>query len=218
MSVNFFGFFKNCTISSNSSFSSSTPATSSNDTLFLSAGVIILALLFPNDSVFPPVWFELIPPIMKNQNIINIINSPNGVSKLSIVMNIDSDFSSNVNAPFFMKSSVYVMKLPISGIFTSFFTLSSESSTVAVLPSASISIASTFPSFIFVINSEYFNFVLEFSIIDDNTIMKIIPIINHIASVFILFFKLNSSYLIFHNLFYENFISFCSFLLFCSIC
>ena len=31
--------------------------------------------------------------------------------------------------------------------------------------------------------------------IDDNTIIKIIPIINHIAKVLMLFFKINSSYL-----------------------
>ena len=106
ISVNFFGFFKNCTISSNSSFSSSTPATSSNVILFLSAGVIILALLFPNVIVFPPFCEPLRPPIIKNQNIKNIIKIPNGVNKLNIIENTDSEFSSNVNEPFLMKSSV----------------------------------------------------------------------------------------------------------------
>ena len=106
MSVNFFGFFKNCTISCNSSFSSSTPATSSNVILFLSAGVIILALLFPNDIVFPPFCEPFTPPIIKNQNIKNIIKIPNGVNKLNIIENTDSEFSSNVNAPFLIKSPV----------------------------------------------------------------------------------------------------------------
>ena len=54
MSVNFLGFFRNSTISSNSSFSSSTPATSSNVTLFFSPAFIILALLFPNVIDFVP--------------------------------------------------------------------------------------------------------------------------------------------------------------------
>ena len=106
ISVNFVGFFKNSTISSNSSFSSSTPATSSNVILFLSAGVIILALLFPNVIVFPPFCEPLRPPIIKNQNIKNIIKIPNGVNKLNIIENTDSEFSSNVNEPFLMKSSV----------------------------------------------------------------------------------------------------------------
>jgi len=85
--MNFFGFFKNSTISSNSSFSSSTPATSSNVTLVLSVAFTSLALLFPNVMVLAPPW--LLPFIIKNQNIKNIINKPNGVKKLSTVTNID---------------------------------------------------------------------------------------------------------------------------------
>ena len=76
------------------------------------------------------------------------------------------------------------------GILTCFFILSSESVTVAELPSASITIASTFPSFIFVIKSEYFNFVFVFVIIDDNNTINITPIISHIANVLIPFFKI----------------------------
>ena len=137
MSVNFFGFFKNCTISSNSSFSSSTPATSSNVILFFSAGVIILALFFPKDIVLLPGFPLFAPPIMKNQKIKNIINNPNGVNKLSIVINIDSDFSSKVNAPSFKKSSVYAIKLCMSGILTSFLIFSSFNCTMAFFPSDS---------------------------------------------------------------------------------
>ena len=158
-----------------------------NRTYIMGIVFIILALLFPNVIVLFPPW--LFPGfIIKNQNIKNIINSPNGVNKLSIVIKIDSDFSSKVNAPSFRKSSVYDIKLSISGILTSFFTLSSLIATVAVLPSASICILSTFPSLICATNSEYFSFELLFSNIEDSTTINITPIISHIANVLIPFF------------------------------
>ena len=91
MFVNLAGFFKNSTISSNSSFSSSTPATSANVILFLSAVVIILALLFPKLTDFDPPFCEFVF-IAKNQNSNAMIINPNGVSKLKIVINTDSDF------------------------------------------------------------------------------------------------------------------------------
>ena len=127
---------------------------------------------------------------VKGLNTKNIINNPNGVSKLSIVTNIDSDFSSKVNAPSFRKSSVYLIKLCIFGIFTSFLLFSSFNCTVAVFPSDSTWIASTFPLFIFAIKSEYFNLESLFSTIDVNTTINMTPIINHIAKVLIPFFKI----------------------------
>ena len=53
ISLNFFGDFKNSTISSSSSFTSSAPATSSNVTLFFSS-MTTLALLLPNCVILPP--------------------------------------------------------------------------------------------------------------------------------------------------------------------
>ena len=82
------------------------------------------------------------------------------------------------------------MKFSIFGMFTCFFTFSSDSCTVAEVPSASITIDSTFPSFIFAINSEYFSFVFVFVIIDDNNTINITPIISHVANVLIPFFKI----------------------------
>ena len=77
ISVNFFGVFKNSTISSNSSFSSSTPATSLNVTFVFSAPFVILALLLPNDIVLFPPWFPGLINNKPNNKTITII--PNGI-------------------------------------------------------------------------------------------------------------------------------------------
>ena len=68
--------------------------------------ITIAGTELPNDIVFPPFCEPFTPPIIKNQNIKNIIKIPNGVNKLNIIENTDSEFSSNVNEPFLMKSSV----------------------------------------------------------------------------------------------------------------
>ena len=148
ISVNFLGFFKNSTISSNSSFSSSTPATSSNVTLFLSDGLIILARLLPNDIVLPPAPpFPLCaPPISKNQNIKNIISIPNGVNKLNITIQIDSDFSVTFTVPAFILSFKLFIKFSTLGIFTSFVKFSFFSLTSAFTPSDDNVISFTSPA------------------------------------------------------------------------
>ena len=65
ISLNFFGAFRNSTISSSSSFTSSAPATSLKVTLFLSS-IITLALLFPNCiTLLPLPWLCC---IMKKNN------------------------------------------------------------------------------------------------------------------------------------------------------
>ena len=186
MSVNFFGFFKNSTISSNSSFSSSTPATSSNVILFFSPAFTNLALLFPNVIFFVAPW--LFPLIIINQKIKNIISNPNGVIKFNITIQTDSFSSSSVKSPVFKYSSVYDIKLSKLGILTSFSDFEFFNFTDAVLPVEEIFILSTSLLVIFVTSSEYVIFELLFSIIDDNSTITITPIINHMANVFIPFF------------------------------
>ena len=61
-SVNFFGLFRNSTISSTSSFSSLSPATSLNVTLVPLPFSISLALLLPTLKTLPPA---LLPPLMR---------------------------------------------------------------------------------------------------------------------------------------------------------
>ena len=155
ISANFLGFFKNSTISSNSSFSSSTPATSLNVTFVLSVGFNILALLFPKDIVL----FEPAPPcaplfINKNQNIKNIINIPNGVKRLSIVTNKDSDFSVTFIVPVFILSSNADIRCSTLGIFTSLVTFWFFNFTFAFTLSAEISISFTSPASTLESNSE----------------------------------------------------------------
>ena len=197
MSVNFFGFFKNSTISSNSSFSSSTPATSLKVTFALSCGVTILALLFPNVMVLlPPFW---LPFIIKNQKIRKIIKIPNGVSKLRITIKKDSDLSETSIVPAFIDSFTVSIKLSILGIFTSFGTLSFFIVTSAVVPLESITISSTSPASMLATSSEYANLLLELSKIELTNTIKIINIISHMASVLIPFFKFFPPYFLIKN-------------------
>ena len=189
ISVNFAGCFKNSTISSNSSFSSSTPATSSNITLFLSVGFNILALLLPNVIVLFPPW-PFAVPIMNIQNIINIKSIPIGVKNVNINAHTDSDFSVTATWPFFMWSCRFSIRLSTLGIFTFFSPLSFFNLTMAEPPPASNSILSTCPASIFATNSEYVNLLFAFSTIVEIDTMIIIPIISHTANVFKLFFKI----------------------------
>ena len=118
ISVNFFGAFKNSTISCNSSFSSSTPATSLKVTFPFSAPPTTLALLFPKDIVlFPPPW-----PLLdsKSQNTKNAIIIANGDKSPKIVIHIDCDFSSKVKLWFAKSSLISAMNTSILGMFTSF--------------------------------------------------------------------------------------------------
>ena len=186
ISVNFLGFFKKSTISCNSCFSSSTPATSLNVILFLSSWFTTLALLFPKDIVLLP---DCLPPIDINQNIKNIINNPSGAITEKIVTHTDWDSCSTVILPSFIGSWTLSIKLFKSGIFTFFCDVPSLNSTIAEYPSALISIVETCPASIFETSSEYVNFLSELSYIAVTPTIKITPIISHIANVFMPFFK-----------------------------
>ena len=140
--MNFVGFFKNSTISSSSSFSSSTPATSSNVTLFLSVGFNTLALLFPKVIVLFPFWL-FAPLINTNQKIKNITIIPIGVKYAKKIPHADSDFSVTVILADFILSCKFSIKLSTLGTLTFFSMLSFLSFTVAEAPPASSSIFST---------------------------------------------------------------------------
>ena len=141
MSVNFFGDFKNSTISCSSSFSSSTPATSLNVIFALSVVPITFALLFPKVIVLFPFPCEF--PIIKNQKINRTITIANGDNKLRTVINIDCVFSSSVNVLFIKSSFIAVIKASRLGILTSFSTLEFFIFTYAFFPFEDSSIFST---------------------------------------------------------------------------
>jgi hypothetical protein len=74
-SLNFFGFFKNCTTSASSSFSSSAPATSLNKTLSLSLSYN-LALDLPKVIALldiPPIFLIKISAIIRNRTTVIIV-------------------------------------------------------------------------------------------------------------------------------------------------
>ena len=147
-------------------------------------------MLLPKDIVLlPPAPPWLIPPINKNQNIKNIINIPNGVNSCKIIINIDWSSSVTVIVPAFILSSNDVIKLSTLGIFTSFGTLSFVNSTIAVVPSYDNSTSFTSPDSILLINSEYASLLSVLLKIEEINTISIIPIISHIANVFIPFFK-----------------------------
>ena len=122
ISVNFFGDFRNSTISCNSSFSSSTPATSLKVTFPFSVVPTTLALLLPNAIVlFPPPCAVF---VNKSQKITHTISIAKGDNSPNIVTIIDCDFSSKVNLWLAKSSLISAMKASILGIFTSFSILS----------------------------------------------------------------------------------------------